>query len=562
MPVTRLLLALLLAVPAVAAAGPRDDLLRVVPDDFAFCAVVQNLRGQGEGKSPFLEGMAASPLFQQLQQSPEAQKVRQVIDTILKELEVTPAQVVNDVLGEALVFAYRKGPPGQPEKEDGMILLHAPDEKLLARLVDRVNELQTKAGEIKGVEPVNGKQGRYFRRVKAVEGQTADFYALRGHRLVFSGSEALLNTTLAGLAAEGAGEPPLAKRMKALGVNDAPLVLLVNPRSFDADVGESAKAGKPAERAFLAEFARYWKAVDGLAVSVKFAPAIEVGLSLNVRKADLPAAAARFVAEAGKRSPLWDRVPDDALFAAVGRIHPESLASMLGAFLAEPDRKKVLDTITDATRPFLETDDFAPLARGIGPDVGFWVTAPAAADKTWVPEAVLAVKLADGPEGKQAEEAALKGLDFLARLAALSHKGLRVHSEAQGPVAVKYLTHPTAFPDGFRPAFASKGGYLVAASSPKAIGKFEPPTTQPRDADEVPIVRISVSAWRAYLRAHRGPVTDFLARTKGIEPEAMGRQLDGFLPILDGLERVELLQRSGPDRATLVVRLTEARKKP
>src|SRR5205823_2135821 len=129
--------------------------------------------------SSFLPALAKSPLFKQLQQAPEAQKVQHVIETILKDLGVTEAQFRDDLLGDALVFVYRKGPPGQPDAEDGLILLHARDEKLLARLVNRINELQTQAGELKTVEPVDGKAGKYFRRVKAVEGEPADFYAIQ-----------------------------------------------------------------------------------------------------------------------------------------------------------------------------------------------------------------------------------------------------------------------------------------------------------------------------------------------------------------------------------------------
>ena len=61
---------------------------------------------------------------------------------------------------------------------------------------------------------------------------------------------------------------------------------------------------------------------------------------MNLRKADLPKAAARFLTEVGKRSPLWDRIPEDALFAFVGRFHLESMAATLGGFLTEPDRRK------------------------------------------------------------------------------------------------------------------------------------------------------------------------------------------------------------------------------
>lgn len=167
--------------------------------------------------------------------------MQHVIESLLKELDVTPEQLRDDILGDALVFAYRKGPPGQPEKEDGLILLHARDAKLLARLVDRINEIQTKSGELKAVEPVDGKAGRYYRRVKAVQTEAADYYALRGNRLVFSGSEALVSSTLSKLADEQKHEPAIVRRMQQLGVENIPVVCLVNPRAFDADLLDGAE---------------------------------------------------------------------------------------------------------------------------------------------------------------------------------------------------------------------------------------------------------------------------------------------------------------------------------
>ena len=557
-----LLVVAALAVPPAAFAGPRDDLLRLVPEDYTFCVVVQALREHAKGGSdaPFLKRLADHPILKGFQGAPEAQKFQRVFDGLMKDLMVAPEQFVNELLGDALVFAYRKGPPGQEGKEDGLILVHARDEKLLARLVDRINELQTKAGELKSVERLGAGEAEYARRVKAVETEPAEYYALRGNRLAFSWSESLLKSVLPGLGNRGTVEPPIARRMKQLGVNEAPVSVLVNPRSFDADVLGSAQAGKGSEQAFLKEFASYWKAVDGLAVFVNFRPSVEVGLSLNVRKAELPKSAARFFAEAGKRSPLWDRIPDDALFAAAGRFHVESMATMLGTFLTDPDRKRVLEVIADASRPFLETEDFGPLTRGIGPDVGFWLTAPDAASKSWCPQATLAVKVGDGPDGQQAEQAALKGLDFLARFACFQHKGLRVHTEKQGPVEVRYLTHPTAFPPGFRPAFASKGGYVLVTDSPETLRRFEPPTAAVTDADEVPILRVSATAWRKYLKDHKAPLVEYIAGLKGADPKELGGHIDSLLPMLEGLDRLEVVQRSAPDRATLVVRLREVKK--
>jgi hypothetical protein len=563
MPLRRLFVAVaVLAAPTVAPAGPRDDLLRLVPDDYTFCVVVQNLRDQtrGEGEGSFLKGIAEHPLMKGLSAAPESRKLAQSIEDVMKGLMVTPEQLRDDLLGDALVFAYRKGPPGEEGKEDGLILVHARDPKLLARVVDRINELQTKSGELKRVDTVGDGPVQFRRRVKAVETEPDDFYAVRGHRIAFSQSEALLKAILPRLTVAGGDEPPIARRMKQLGVNESPVAALINPRSFDADVTGGARSAKGSERAFLTEFASYWKAVDALAVFVNFHPSVEMGLAIKARTADLPTSARTFFAEAGKRSPLWDRIPDDALFAAVGRVHIESMAAMFARFLADPDRKKVLGSIADATRPFLESEDFGPLTRGLGPDFGLWVTAPDPTAKTWCPRAILAAKVGDGADGQAAGQAALRGLDFLARLACLQHKELRVHTTRQESVEVRNLSHPTAFPPGFRPAFAAKGGYIVVADSPETIGRFDPPTSPATAAPEVTLLRISATGWRKYLAEHKGPLAEYLAKTKGGEPKEIASQIDALLPILEGLDKLEIVLRNGPDRTAVVVRFKEVRK--
>ena len=164
--------------------------------------------------------------------------------------------------------------------------------------------------------------------------------------------------------------------MKRLGVADAPVVCLINPRSFDADIANSAKGGKGSEQSFLKEFANYWKAVDGVALSVNLTPDIEVGLSLNVRKADLPKAAAKFLTEAGKRTaavgpragrcPIRRRRPDPTRI--VGR-HARRVPERKRSFKGDGGDR-------DATRPFLETEDLGPLLKGSWSGRRFWIMPP------------------------------------------------------------------------------------------------------------------------------------------------------------------------------------------
>ena len=552
----RLAVVLFGCLPAAAPAAPRDDLLRLVPDDFTFCLVVQNLRdhAQSNEHSRFLMALAKSPLLGAIQATPEAKKAREALETILKELGVSVDQVRDDLLGDAVVLVYRKGPAGQPDHEDGLAFVHARDEELLARLVGRVNEIQKKSGELDSVEPVEFEGGRYFRRV---HGPSAQFYALNGHQLIVSTKEEGLRAVLTRRLAEKAGEPEVVRRMKTLGIIDAPVSLVVNPRSFDADIAVGAKAVKESERAFLSEFGKYWKAVDSVAVFARTAPTAEIGVALSVRPASLPKSAAMFFGEAGKRSPLWSAIPDDALFALVSRFHAESFADSMQEFLPVADRKKVLDGLGHATRPFTEADDIGPLIRGLGPDLGLWVTKPDVDDKTWVPRAILAVKVAPGDDGKRAEAAVMKSLDFLMRLACFLSPETRLQTLAKESVTA--VSHPS-FPPGFRPCFGSKGGYLLVGSSPLANAGFTAPLAGPANADEVPVIRLSVTGWRAYLQTHQKEIARFFASAgAGDETELVGK-MSAILPMFDGLDRIELVQKTGPDRVMLLLRVRDSRK--
>jgi hypothetical protein len=111
-----------------------------------------------------------------------------------------------------------------------------------------------------------------------------------------------------------------------------------------------------------------------------------------------------------------------------------------------------------------------------------------------------------------------------------------------------------------RPAFASKGGYVILADSPETIGRFEPPTGPATSAAEVPVLRISAAGWRKYLSAHKAPLAEYLAKTKGGESNDIVAQIDALLPILEGLDKLEIVQRTGPDRVAVAVRFTELKK--
>src|SRR5262245_18779518 len=95
---------LLVAVAAVTlatharAATPRDELLRLVPDDVGFCLVVEDLRGHADAflRSPFFEQLRASPLGERIGPgSPEMQKLAEVEQFLEQHLQVSFRQLRN-----------------------------------------------------------------------------------------------------------------------------------------------------------------------------------------------------------------------------------------------------------------------------------------------------------------------------------------------------------------------------------------------------------------------------------------------------------------------------------
>ena len=179
-----LLLALLFSpMPGLAQpVAPRDELLALVPADVGFCVVLNDLRGHAQkwDRSPWLQSFRQLALVQTIVNSPEARQLAGLEGELKKNLDIDWPTLRDDIFGDAVVLAYRPGTPKNPESEQGMIALRAAKPKVLARLVDRLNDLQTASGELKSLEAQKHRGATYYRRVHA---QNTHFYYLHGSLL-------------------------------------------------------------------------------------------------------------------------------------------------------------------------------------------------------------------------------------------------------------------------------------------------------------------------------------------------------------------------------------------
>lgn len=554
-----LLILLAHAFPALAA-SPRDELLRLVPGDVGFCLVLEDLRGHTAQlvDSPLAQQWQKSALPSLLDKDRDWQNFTDSRRLVEQILGVEWTKLRDDILGDAVVFAYRPGRPGKSDEDRGLILLHARDPQALARLIERINKFQIGSRELKQLEVREHNGRRYFHRAEA---KGANFYALVGPILLVSSQEGMIQDALDRMGdANGQAESPIAANLRTLlGPQRRLLSLWINPRAFDG--GITAKASEtPAEQAAVIKgLLKAWKAVDGIAFGVSIEDQLECTLAARAQPSQLSPAARRFLVEAAKPSELWRRFPNNAMLAFAGRFAPGAFMEWLGEFLT-PQADKILgDSLDRFIGAPLDKDVRKDVLPNIGPDFGLCVTAPEKTEEGWMPKAVFALRVRPGDKPPFVDQALLSSINSLAQLAVIDHNGknpdrIVLRTEVRDKQEIKYLVNPKRFPLGFSPAFTLRDGYLLLATSPEAIRSFGP-LRRGEDASETPLLRVSLKELRRYIEARRKPLAVALAEQNKVKPADVEQQLDGVAQIVQWFDRLEISQRAGEGQAALMVRL-------
>jgi hypothetical protein len=521
----------------------------------SLCLVVQDVREhfRNKNENSFSARMLQLPLLHGKLESPEFKHLLEMKDKALRDLQITPEQLRDDLLGDAIVFAYKQG---AKEQDQGMFLVWARDKALLTQVVDRFNDLQKKSGELKDLRSLTHKTRSYHHRIKVKGDLTSDeFYFIRDNVLALSAQEQLIKAAID----RDVAEPPAQKKspfwsamQSQLGLGKSLSALMVNPRVFDAQLKAREESAKGDDQAFMKEFRKYWDAFDGLGIGVDVGEGFELDLAVSVRTGSLPQPGRRFFAEFGKPSALWKVIPNDALFAMSSRIDPNLMGEFFTSFCDRARMKQIDEAISNG--PFRDKVD--SFKKGLGPDWGFWVAAPAL-KKSWFPQAALAIKTQEGPDGAAAEEAAREAVIFLVTMAQIAGKDqLQAHTLKQDKTQIKYLTSAKRFPPGVQPAFASKDGYLIFASAPEVIQQFVLLKVPAGDDAESPLLRISARGWREFLGAHKSEIVEFVSKKMDLPAKDAETRIDAAAENLKPFDRLELLARSKPNQATLVIRLT------
>jgi hypothetical protein len=547
-----------LAAPVLAAPPPRDEALRLAPDDFALVFVAQNLRDHVKevGDSPFAAWLPASALGAQILSSDAYKRFTDSSAPVLGALGLTPTALLHDIVGDAVVFAYTPAAPNDPKGERSVILIrpHKPD--ALAKVLDTLNDLQTKSGELKALTERKHAGAAYFERQKP-DGPS-DFYCFRGGVFAFTQSEPDLRAVIDRDAGAKDRVPPLVERMTKLGVGGAAVALLINPSVLDGDLAAKLKTARPGESGFLTKFAEVWAATDSAAVYLSLGAGAELGVSVQFAPDKLPRSVKPWLVGPRAASALWASVPEDALLAVAGRTEPGDVLEALAVLNAGDGKPGARETIEQALGPIVGRDKLPLVLAALGPDAALWLAPPAKG--ATLPVAVAAVKVrTGGPDGAEAAKSLVQTLDYGLQAARIAynvrHKDqVELREEKDGETVIKSLAGDR-LPAGLRLCYALKSGHLIVATSPDAIRAFKAPTGGPQPGGDMPLARLNAAAARGYLGAHAPALAKLLAASGAGDERALAGQLALLGLALEPVEKVELLARGDASGLNLMLRV-------
>jgi hypothetical protein len=545
------------------AASPRDEILRLVPDDAGLCLLIQDLRDQLDRlhRSPFAARLAKTSIGRSLISAPETKQLAAFEQQLTTHFQITWAQLRDDILGDAIVIAYTPGPPERPDGEQGFMILHARKPERLAALLDRLNEVQKQSGELLAAESRQFGGQPYVRRQKK-DGE--EFYCLRGQLLVFSESESQLQKVIQRdleRPTVDREQPTQSRRLQSLGIEQNLFAVWLNPRAFDAALKPKVDSARGSDASILRTFFQSWSAIDAAAITVRLDRDLSISLAVQVRPDALPPSLRQVLVESRRPAAVWSAFPSNAMFAAAGRV-PWEPAVDTGRDALPPEKRKFLqDALERSVGAIIGHDLLPQLLRLIGPEWGVCIAPPEDGSKVWLPSFTGAIQLRTNGDSS-IKKRVLNGLDVFVGLVVVSVNSqhatrFQMRPIMQGDVEVRVIDGERFMPPGLQPAFAWKDNYLVFGSSPEAILRFKSPSgTDPvATSDEVPIVRLALAGWANYLRNYREPLATFAAGSHHLDIADVQRRLDKLLEALDLFDKVEVTQRTQGDRATLTLRL-------
>jgi hypothetical protein len=544
---------------AAAQSAPfRYQLLSLLPDDFAVCIVVHDLRGHSARweRSDWLKSFRASPIGKSLLDAPEMKQFTQWESDMKKHFGLDWPTVRDDILGDTLVLSYSPGPKINPKDEHGLFLLHVRKPERFVQFIDKLNAAQQKSGEVKLTELRYKGQTYQHRKEK----DKSQYYIIKDSLVAVATQEKILQAFLdreesLDRRALLPKENLWAKRFHKAGADSAFITMCVNPRMLDAEVLQDRKKDDP--------FPGYWRALEAIFVTASIRDDAELRLSIQADPAQMPKWAKAAFTQTAPTSSLWQRFPEQSILTITSHNDFAGAADALKLLMSEKDRKK----LTSDWQPIgllLRLDPFKDILPNIGPDWGVCVLP--SKDAKQLPQAIFALAVKAGSKEQPTDKMLFKGIEMFAGIAVLDHNKknpnapIRLQSVMQDKIEVKYLTNDKLFPPGFQPACALKDGFLIFATTPDAILNFRLHDKKPDTRKGAPLARVSAPELARLLEHRREHILTTLAEQK-MPAATAKRNLENVIGLLGLFDQLTLSLDGGDGQATFSLRLTPTTKR-
>lgn len=528
--------------PFAAAQSVRAELLALLPDDFAVCIVMHDLRGNAARweRSDWLRKFRQTPLGKSYLDTPEMKQLERWQREMQKHLDLDWPTLRDDILGDTLIFAYTPGPKDKPADERGLFLLQVRKADRLVHLIDRLNDVQK-------IKPavIEYKGSTYFHREEKGKSQ---FYVVKDSLAAVTSKEAVLRAYLDRLAAPPR-DNPWARRFRKAGADTAFVTMCVNPRSLDAEVLRPDRKDDP--------LPGYWRALEAIFVTGSIRDDAEVRIAIQADVARLPEWAKGAFTQTIPTSDLWQRFPERSIMTVASRTDFSGAADALKLLMPEKDQKRLTNDLQGSIGALLRLDPFKDILPNLGPDWGLCILP--SKDGKQVPQGIFALAVKPGAKDPPIDQTLFKAVELFAGIAVLKHNEANPNSHIlvkkvmQDKVEVKYLANDKFFPAGFQPACALKDGYLLFATTPDAIAAFRLHDQKQEAGRDSPMLRVSAPELARLLDQRRDHILASLT-----EKDAR-KNLDNMISVFGLFHHLTLSQHGGDGQASWSIRLTPAR---
>ncbi len=544
------LLAVLLLIPSPVVAAPSDELLHAVPPDASLVLLVRDARTHVHAilQSPFAAWFPTTTLGKQLLDSQEFKNLRDFAENALPTLKTTRQEVLDEVLGDAVAFAFTPGSIDGKTKEKAVILMRPRKPEVLAKIIASLNEIQTKDGELGDVIPRKHEGVAFVERQKAQGG--SEFYCFHAGLFAFSTSENEIKVVIKRQLDLNKDQPAqLSSRMRDLDVEDAAVVLLINPRALDAEMKSNATTAKPVEKRFLERFAEVWSSLEFAAVYARPHSGLDIGISLRFDPAKLPAELKPWLL--GTRGKVASHlIPKDALLGFAGHARATELIELFSSIAPIEEGKLGLKGwVNQSLGPVLGRTNLPRIMDSIGPNWAVWVEA-ASEESQWPTLMMVAEISGTAEERARTEKIIHQAVEFVFQRLRVSYNArhndqieLKEGTQLADGTRIKTLVNDEGFPKGFQPSFALRHGYLVLSTSPGAIERFRPVAPVAIAEKHSKLATLSGAKTRDFLRTHRNGVARFLAGVGAGDENKLAESLDGLAAVLELVDSAELISR-------------------